>query len=66
MSLAKTGMALMKLGSKEVPRDVKSMLQPRASDSYIVNADFMRIKGSISIVNFYEQMTRSPLNALVR
>ena len=41
------------------------MLQPRADESFIVNTEFMRIKGQIEIVNFYEQVARYPLQDLV-
>jgi len=56
----------MKLASMEVPKNVKILLQPKANESFIVNTEFMRVKGQIPIVNFYEQVPRHPLQDLVR
>lgn len=65
-SLTKVGLSVIKFASgREVPRGVKTILQPRADESFIVNTDFMRIKGQIEIVNFYEQVPRYPLQDLV-
>lgn len=55
----------MKVASKEVPKNVKTVLKPRANNSFVVNSYFMRIKGHIEIVNFYEQVPRYPLQELV-
>jgi len=55
----------MKLASKEVPKSVKPMLKPRGNESFIVNSDFMRVKGQIQIVNFYEQVARQRLQDVV-
>ncbi|KAI1415548.1 ankyrin repeat-containing domain protein [Hypoxylon sp. FL1857] len=38
-----------------VPPKIMTALQPEADETYIVNTQFMRIKGDISIINFYEQ-----------
>ena len=59
------GLSVMKLASREMPKNVKSMLQPRANESFIVNTEFMRVKGQVAIVNFYEQMPKYPLQDLV-
>ena len=59
------GMSVMKFASKEVPKNVKTALQPRGNESFIVNTDFMGVKGQIPIVNFYEQLPRYPLQDLV-
>ncbi|KAK5657168.1 hypothetical protein OQA88_3225 [Cercophora sp. LCS_1] len=64
-SIAKVGLSVMKLASREVPRSVKTMLQPRANESFIVNSDFMRVKGQIQIINFYEQVARQGLQDVV-
>lgn len=37
-----------------VPPKVKAALQPEADETYVMNTQFMGIKGDISIVNFYE------------
>lgn len=64
--MAKVGLSMMKLAtSREVPRGIKTILQPRADESFIVNTDFMRVKGQIEIVNFYEQVPRYPLQDVV-
>lgn len=41
------------------------MLQPRTNESFVANSDFMKIKGTISIVNFYEQAKTPGLGSLV-
>ncbi|KAK3322970.1 hypothetical protein B0H66DRAFT_217876 [Apodospora peruviana] len=64
-SLTKVGLSVMKLASREVPKSVKTMLKPRANESFINNSDFMRVKGQISIVNFYEQVARHGLQDVV-
>ncbi|KAK1757002.1 ankyrin repeat-containing domain protein [Echria macrotheca] len=64
-SLAKVGLSVMKLASREIPKGVKPMLQPRANESFIINSEFMRAKGRIQIVNFYEQFARSGLQDVV-
>lgn len=46
----------MKMGNKEVPKNIKSALQPRRPDVFAANTDFMQVKGKIAIVNFYEQV----------
>ncbi|KAM0277760.1 hypothetical protein ACHAQH_005553 [Verticillium albo-atrum] len=63
---AQTGLKLGKVVlNKQVPAQVKTLLQPRASESFICNSDFMKIKGCISIVNFYEQLNMPGLGELV-
>ncbi|KAK4451554.1 hypothetical protein QBC34DRAFT_401310 [Podospora aff. communis PSN243] len=64
-SLAKTGLSFMKLANREIPKNVRTMLQPRGDESFIINTDFIRAKGQIEIVNFYEQVTRAHLQDLV-
>ncbi|KAK0641741.1 hypothetical protein B0T16DRAFT_220282 [Cercophora newfieldiana] len=64
-SLAKAGLSFMRFANKEIPRNVKTMLQPRADESFIINTDFIRAKGPIEIVNFYEQVARPHLQDLV-
>ena len=55
----------MKLASIEMPKNIKSVLQPGANESFIINTEFMRVKGQIPILNFYEQVPRHPLRDLV-
>ncbi|PKS12546.1 hypothetical protein jhhlp_000754 [Lomentospora prolificans] len=64
-SITKLGLNMMKLANREVPKNVKTVLQPRGDESFIVNSDFMRVKGQIAIVNFYEQVPRYPSQHLV-
>jgi hypothetical protein len=64
-SMPKIGLSLAKAMNREIPVEVKSMLQPRTNESFIANSDFMRIKGPISIINFYEQLKTPGLGALV-
>jgi len=49
----------------EVPRNVRSALQPRGTESFVANKDFMGVTGSTAIVNFYEQAPRPLLQDLV-
>lgn len=64
-ALPQLGIKIGKIANREVPANVKSILQPRASESFVANSDFMRIKGQISIVNFYEQILLPGLGDLV-
>lgn len=64
-SIAKAGLSFMKLANREIPKNVKSMLQPRGDESFMINTDFIRVKGQIEIVNFYEQVARAHLQDLV-
>lgn len=56
----------MKLTNKEVPKNLKTVLTPRGDESFVVNSDFMRVKGHIAIVNFYEQLPTGIIQDLVR
>lgn len=49
-------LSAMKMGNKEVPKNIKTALQPRRPDVFAANTDFMQVKGKIAIVNFYEQV----------
>ncbi|KAI0179372.1 ankyrin repeat-containing domain protein [Hypoxylon sp. FL1284] len=58
-------MALGKAANHAVPPNVLSALRPEANEMYAVNTQFMRIKGDISIVNFYEQKPQGLVGDLV-
>ncbi|KAM0567757.1 hypothetical protein ACHAP9_005995 [Verticillium nonalfalfae] len=63
---AQTGLKLGKMMlHKQMPAQIKTALQPRTSESFICNSDFVKIKGSIAIVNFYEQVNLPGLGELV-
>ena len=64
-SSMKLGLHVMRLANKEVPRNIKTALQPRGDESFNVNSNFMRIKGDITVVSFYEQVPRFPTQHLV-
>jgi hypothetical protein len=64
-SFSKAYLSMMKLANKEIPKNVKTVLQPRGSESFVVNTDFMRVKGTIAIVNFYEQVPTQGIQDLV-
>lgn len=58
-------LGLGKVANRQLPPNIKKMLEPRASEAFVANSDFMKIKGNISIVNFYEQKTTPGLSDLV-
>jgi alpha-beta hydrolase superfamily lysophospholipase len=64
-SFSRVYLSMMKLGNKEIPKNIKTVLQPRGSESFAVNSDFMRVKGNIHIVNFYEQVPTQGIQDLV-
>lgn len=64
-ALPKTALTLMSLTGKELPKNVKKSLQPRDDESFRINSDFMRVRGQVLIVNFYEQKSRRLVNDLV-
>lgn len=55
-----------KIINRQIPSQVESELKPHADESFMVNSQFVKIAGSISIVNFYEQVTQPGLGDLVR
>ncbi|KAI1456398.1 hypothetical protein F4805DRAFT_432715 [Annulohypoxylon moriforme] len=59
---ATLALTIGKVVNYSVPPKIMTALQPDADETYIINTQFMRIKGSTSIVNFYEQ---KPQNLLV-
>lgn len=58
-------MALGKVAKRQVPTKIKEMLEPRSTEAFVANSDFLKIKGSILIVNFYEQLAHPKLSDLV-
>ncbi|KAK3989083.1 ankyrin repeat-containing domain protein [Cladorrhinum sp. PSN332] len=61
----KVATTLASFARMELPKNVKPMLQTRSNDSFAINLDFMRVKGNIAVVNFYEQVDRPLLQDLV-
>ncbi|KAI1778047.1 ankyrin repeat-containing domain protein [Hypoxylon cercidicola] len=58
-------LALGKAANHAVPPNVLTALRPEANEMYTINTQFMRIKGNISIVNFYEQRPQGLVGDLV-
>ena len=56
---------IAKVASYEIPENLKSVLQPRANELFVINDEFPLVKEKISIVNFYEQRKTAILNELV-
>ena len=50
----------------EIPKNLKTVLEPRSNELFAINDDFSDIKGDISIVNFYEKRKTPKLGSLVR
>jgi ankyrin repeat domain-containing protein 50 len=65
-TVSQIGLKIGKLSNREVPSNVKTILEPRANEAFIVNSEFMKVKGQIAIVNFYEQVKMAKLGELVR
>jgi hypothetical protein len=64
-AIPKIGLSLAKVMNRQIPAEVKSVLQPRTNQSFIANSDFMKVKGRITIINFYEQLNTPGLGTLV-
>lgn len=56
---------IAKAASYQIPENLKSVLQPRANELFVINDEFPLVKEKISIVNFYEQKTMFGLDELV-
>lgn len=56
---------IAKISLKEIPANLRSALVPRADELFALNSDFVNIKASIPIVNFFEQKETKYLGDLV-
>ena len=56
--IAKVAASTFKMAGKSIPRAVEPMLKPGSDEQFILNSDFMHIKGRIEIINFYEQQEK--------
>ena len=54
-----------KVAFHEIPANLRSALKPRANELFAINGDFVSVKGSIQIVNFFEQKEMRYLGELV-
>jgi len=51
----KLGLTMRKVLNRQIPENIMPSVQPRSGETYSLNHSFMRVKGSIAIVNFFEQ-----------
>ncbi|KAE9375017.1 ankyrin [Stipitochalara longipes BDJ] len=56
---------IAKAAFHEIPYNLKSALKPRANELFEINDAFAGVKGSIVIVNFYEQKHMKGLDELI-
>lgn len=45
----------MSFRNRQIPEDIQPFVQPRSNELYALNSAFVKVKGRIAIVNFYEQ-----------
>ncbi|KAI3322074.1 ankyrin repeat-containing domain protein [Xylariaceae sp. AK1471] len=64
-TLARLAFKIGKVANREIPAKIKPIFQPHGAESFIVNSEFMKAKGQIEIVNFYEQVALPKLGMLV-
>ena len=56
---------LVKTAACRIPENLRSVLEPRANELFVINDGFPLVKGRIAIVNFYEQQLMKGFNELV-
>jgi hypothetical protein len=56
---------IAKAAFHEIPYNLKTALQPRANELFEINDTFASVKGSLAIVNFYEQKHMKGLDELI-
>ena len=56
---------LAKAAFHEIPYNLKTALKPRANEFFEINEAFACVKGSLAIINFYEQKQMKGLDELI-
>ena len=56
---------LAKVAFLEIPKQLRSVLQPRAQELFSINDEFPRVRENMTTVNFYEQKPIAGLKELV-
>ncbi|KAF2268869.1 hypothetical protein CC78DRAFT_510110, partial [Lojkania enalia] len=67
-ALFQAGIKLLKAATAktyDIPRELRATLTPRSNELYVINEDFMRIKGSFAILNIYEQKIMTGMSELI-